>query len=74
MSEQLSSNLRENKVLDNKKRMRVGAFTANVFKQNGGDAVANPEGSGVWTALLQSLHSRVKGNWITSSRPAWSTE
>lgn len=45
MSEQLSSNLRENKVLDNKKRMRVGAFTANVFKQNGGDALANPEGS-----------------------------
>lgn len=47
MSEELSINLRENKALDNKKRMRVGAFIANAFKQNGGNAVANSEGSGV---------------------------
>lgn len=33
MSEQLSSNLRKNKILTNKKRVGIGVYIANVFKK-----------------------------------------
>lgn len=53
MSEQLSSNLRKNKILTNKKRVGIGVYIANVLKKkSGGSTDTKPDGIWVWAVLL----------------------